>query len=110
MILIVLLVLAVIVLAAVVIAFGFPASEPGKWIAQAFRDVYTFAYTELGTVLNLLKTPDGKFSTKRLIAVGLPAASWTFIGVPKDLYQLVVMVVAFLVAGGLMVLAELTKT
>ncbi len=80
------------------------------WIVKAAQDVYSFAYTELGTLLRLLKTPEGKYSVKRVLSLGLVVVPLVLIGVPKDVYQVVVMVVAFLVAGGLMVLAELTKT
>jgi hypothetical protein len=104
------LILAVVILAAVLIALAAPASAPGKWLAQGFRDVFSFVYTELGTVLRIFKDPSGKFSGKRAIAIGLAAAPWVFIGVPKDLYQLIVIIASLLVSAGLYVLAELTKT
>ena len=80
------------------------------WIVQAAKDIYTFAYTEIGLILSFLKVPDkSKFSAKRLIAVAL-AADAIISGVPHDLWTLIVVLAKILVAGGLMVLAELTKT
>lgn len=40
------------------------------WIVQAAKDVYSFVYTEAGTALKLLKDPAGKFSHKRILALG----------------------------------------
>lgn len=40
------------------------------WIVQAVKDIYSFAYTEIGKILALLKDPAGKFSHKRILALG----------------------------------------
>jgi len=36
------------------------------WIVQAAKDIYSFAYTEIGTVLSVFKGADKKFSWKRV--------------------------------------------
>lgn len=40
------------------------------WIVQAAKDIYSFVYTEVGKILALLKDPSGKFSHKRILALG----------------------------------------
>ena len=41
-----------------------------NWIVQAAKDVYSFVYQEGGKILALLKDPAGKFSHKRILALG----------------------------------------
>ena len=36
------------------------------WIVQAAKDIYSFAYTEIGNLLKMFKDGSGKFSSKRL--------------------------------------------
>ena len=80
------------------------------WIVKAAQDIFSFAYMEIGVALSALKVPDkSKYSVKRLIAVAL-AADAIVSGVPHDLWTLLVFIAKIVVAGGLMVLAELTKT
>lgn len=43
----------------------------GKWIVQAVKDVYSFIYTEVGTVLKVFKDASGKYSHKRIVAIAL---------------------------------------
>jgi hypothetical protein len=42
-----------------------------QWIIQSARDIYSFAYQEIGRALALLKDPQGKYSHKRIIALAL---------------------------------------
>jgi len=114
--LIVILVLATVAAASMVIVLAAPATPAGEWVAQAWKDIYSFAYTEIGTLVSFLKYNAGgspavyKYSAKRLVALGLLVLPWVFIGVPKDWYQVTVMVVAFAVAGFLIWRAMETKT
>ena len=117
MILTMLLVLAIVILVGIVIALAFPKSAPGLWIAQAFKDVWTFVYTEVGTLLSIFKYPVVgssptilKWSTKRLVSLGLILGSWLVIGVPRDWYQVITMGIAFVIAGLLLWKAMETKT
>jgi len=80
------------------------------WIVKAAQDVFAFAYTEIGHVLSVFKTPDQKkYSGKRVIALAL-AADVILEGIPKDSYQWYFSAIKLVVAAGLYVLAELTKT
>lgn len=79
------------------------------WIVVAIGNLWNFIYTEVGTALKLLKTPDGKFSAKRVIALAL-AGDALISGIPHDLWTLLVFLAKILTAAGLMLVAELTKT
>ena len=81
----------------------------GAWCKKAVQDVYAFAYTEIGTVLKVAKDPVGKFSGKRVIALAL-ATDVLLGGIPAGHWQMGFAVVKLLVAAGLYILAELTKT
>jgi hypothetical protein len=95
---IVLLVLAVLVLAAAVLALADPKGKAGMWCAGVFKDVCSFIYTELGTVLKLLKHSEAsgkgiehKYSPIRIAGLALVVVPTLLIGgVGKDLYQVVV--------------------
>lgn len=122
--LICILVVAVLILASVVIALGFPGTPAGTWIVTAWKDVFSFGYREAETLLSLLKYPyvvdDSdkskpplvvmKYSSKRLVAIGLPVLAFVFIGVPKDWYQVTVMGLSIAAAAFLLWYAARTKT
>ena len=107
---VVLLVVAVVVLTAVVIALADPKGAAGMFCAGIFKDIYSFFYTEIGTVLSVFKTPDkSKYSGKRVVALAL-VADVLIEGVPSGLWQWILSALKVVVAAGLFVLAELTKT
>lgn len=80
------------------------------WLVQAAKDIFAFVYQEIGRILAVLKNPAGKFSGKRIIALALVADVIFFDGIPKDKLQWAFAALKLLLAGGLYVLAELTKT
>lgn len=109
--------IAVLVIAvAAIVALAFPNSAPGKWIAQAFKDVYAFAYQEVGTVLSLLKYPVPgsspvvyKFSAKRVAGLSL-VAGVVGGGVPTNWFHVIFDGAELAVAGVLFWYAAKTKT
>ena len=80
------------------------------WIVKAAQDVYSFAYTEIGIALSLLKVPDkSKYSIKR-VAVAVLLLDTILSGIPQGTIPLIWDVAKILTAAGLMILAEVTKT
>jgi hypothetical protein len=68
-----------------------------NWIIQAAKDVYSFVYTEIGTILGLLKDKNKKYSWKRITGiVAIYVAARFFIeghfwsGVPFVAYAIVI--------------------
>lgn len=109
-------IIIMVVAIAAIIALAFPKSAPGQWIAQAFKDVYAFLYTEIGTVLTLLKYPVPgssptvyKFSSKRLTAIGL-IANVIANGVPSGLFHIIFDGGELAIAGLFLWYAAKTKT
>ena len=81
------------------------------WIVKAFQDAYAFAYTEIGHVLSVFKTPDQKkYSGKRVIAIALVADLLLRWQLPASVWGWIYVIAKLAVAGGLYALAELTKT
>ena len=79
------------------------------WVVTAVKDVYSFCYTEVGVLLGFFKSPSGKFSDKRLIALAL-VADVALGGIPKTLFELIFQVTKLIVAVILYVIAEVTKS
>jgi len=110
MLFIILLVLAAIVLTAILIALIDPKSEVGKWCAGIFKDAWSLLYTELGTVLKLLKhsetstaTPPvvtWEYSSLRIMGVALIVVPTLIVGgMAATIYQAVVQVGAGIVGA-----------
>ena len=48
------------------------------WIVQAAKDVYSFCYTEIGTILSLFKDKSKKYSWKRITGLAALYAAVRF--------------------------------
>ncbi len=82
----------------------------GAWCKKAVQDTWSFIYTEVGMALSVAKVPDkSKYSGKRIIALAL-GADVILGGIPANTFEGIFAIVKLLVAAGLYVLAELTKT
>ena len=60
------------------------------WITIAICNLWNFVYTEVGTILRLLKDPTGKFSHKRILALSFGAAALYLILKPRGWLDIVV--------------------
>ena len=78
----------------------------GAWIAGVVKVVVA----EVVALLGLLKGPSGKYSSKRVLAVGGFVGVCAVIGVPRDVWQAVAIGVAFIIAAVILIVAAVTKT
>jgi hypothetical protein len=82
-----------------------------KDFAAGVKAVFTWCYTEVGTLISFLKSPGkDKYSAKRIIALALVANGIWMLRLSKDWFQAGIALIQ--IAGGvvLMVVAALTKT
>ena len=81
------------------------------WIVKAAQDVYSFVYTEGGTIVSFFKTPDkSKFSSKRLIALALIANALYMTHSVKGWLDIAVIAGQVIIAVILVIVAAITKT
>jgi hypothetical protein len=77
----------------------------------AILNVYHVVYTEIGTLLSLLKSPDKtKFSSKRVIALALIVNGLWMIRLSKNWFDAGISLIQITGGIALMVVAALTKT
>jgi len=81
-----------------------------KWIIQAVKDIYSFIYTEGGKVLALLKDPAGKYSHKRILALGFGLMAIYLVAHPRGWMDVMVASGFALAAAAVAIAAAATKT
>jgi hypothetical protein len=80
------------------------------WIVQAVKDIYSFVYTEVGTILKVAKDPAGKFSGKRIIALALVGDLLFAWELPTSVWGWIFAIGKLVAAVVLYWIAEVTKT
>jgi hypothetical protein len=80
------------------------------WIVQAVEKVYAFAYTEIGMLLSLLKTPDkSKYSSGRVAILAL-GANVLLSGIPAGNLHLFYDAAQLAAIAIIVIVLRLTKT
>lgn len=75
------------------------------------KTLWAWIYREAGLLLSVFKIPDkSKYSAKRVIALGLTVDAIFFTGFSSEVYAIIIVSAKLVVAAGLMVLAEVTRT